>query len=45
MCGFGEMNPHQIWYADANGHPKVEIVANTTFFPRQQDGGFRHLDS
>jgi len=26
------MDSHKIWYADANGHPKVEIVANTTIF-------------
>jgi len=26
------MDSHQIWYADANGHPKVESVAVIIIF-------------
>jgi len=41
----GWMDSHKIWYDDANRHPKVEIVVNTTILQKNKMAASAILDS
>jgi len=38
------MDFHEIWYADANGHPKLERVAKSVIFCKKKLAAAAFLD-